>query len=57
MKVSGKDLASHMAKNLARMHAAVRAEYGLDMANRQVEITLKAATDKTWEIIGRGKPN
>jgi hypothetical protein len=51
LKLSGEEWASHMAKNLANLHASCVEECGRDAADRLVRLALDAAERKTWELI------
>lgn len=51
LKLSGEEWASHMAKNLAYLHAACVKELDRDQADRLVRLALDAAERKTWELI------
>jgi hypothetical protein len=51
LKLSGEEWASHMAKNLANLHASCVKDLGRDAADRLVRLALDAAERKTWELI------
>jgi hypothetical protein len=51
MKLSGEEWASHMAKNLASLHASCTKELGREQADRLVRLALDAAERRTMKLL------
>jgi hypothetical protein len=51
MEISGEDYASHIAKNLARLHAAWMEEANRETADEFVRLVLETAEREAFELI------